>query len=412
MIQGFSKLSKEDKIKLLDNCSKQDQELLLNENNVFLEKLTENVVSSFKLPLSIAPNCKINDIDYFIPMVTEESSVVAACSNAFKFISNNGGFKSKIISDIKKGNIYIDYSIDVFNKIQEINPLNEEALTILDANMKKRNAGLVSYNYEKLDEFIKVSLFFNTAESMGANYINTVLEKFSEILKNRIPDINIIMSILSNNYNQSIVESYFKIKKENLSFTKLPFVLFFEKFKKAVKIAQIDIDRATTHNKGFMNGVDAVLLATGQDYRAMNSAIHSFASKNGQYSSLSFIEEDSDHLVFKTQIPYSLGVVGGITNIHPMVKVNQKIISKTIDTKTLAMIIASTGLAQNFAAISALISDGIQKGHMKMHLDNILMQLQASESECLKIKKLIDSEHISYKKVEMLLKDIRNSNLK
>lgn len=410
MIQGFSKLSKEEKIKLLNNCTKDEQDLLIKSNDVFLEKLTENVVSTFQLPLSIAPNCKINDINYFIPMVTEESSIVAACSNAFKFISQNGGFQAKVISNIKKGTIYIEFNQELFETLSLINPLQEEELMTLDSNMKKRNAGLINYNYEKIDDFIKISLFFNTAESMGANYINTILEKFSDILKNKFTNINIIMSILSNNYEQSIVESKFVIKKENLNFTKLEPSLFFKKFKQAIKIASIDKDRATTHNKGFMNGVDAVLLATGQDYRAMNASIHCFASKNGHYSSLSSIEESDEFLIFKTQIPYSLGVVGGITNIHPIVKINQKIISPNLSTQLLAMIIASTGLAQNFAAVSALISDGIQKGHMKMHLDNILIQLQASNQESAKLKEMIGNEHISFKKVQELLEKIRQSN--
>jgi hydroxymethylglutaryl-CoA reductase len=408
MIKSYSKKSKEEKIDLLPNISKEDKKHLQDQYQERLSKLTENVVSSFSLPLSIVPNCLINGKVFQVPMVTEESSVVAACSNAFKFIYSNGGFQANILSDTKMGNIYFKHSPLLLENLKNLNPLQEPEIVALNKNMSARNAGIKNYSVIKLDNMIKVSIFFATDQSMGANYINTILEKYSEIVVKKHPEAKVIMSILSNNYELSTVESSFKIKKTELTHTDLTAEDFLSKFSQAMQIASIDPDRAMTHNKGFMNGVDAVLLATGQDYRAMNAAIHGYAAKTGIYKSLSFIEADKDYLIFKIIMPYSLGSVGGITSIHPTVKTNLKIIKDACDVATLAQVIASTGLAQNFAAVSALVSSGIQKGHMKMHLSNILAQLGATSQESLMVQEFFKNENVSFKKVNEVLIQIRS----
>lgn len=406
MINGFSKLTNLQKIELLSFLNEEEKQLLKNNYKGNLEKLTENVISSYSLPLSVVPNCVINNQNYFIPMVTEESSIVAACGNAFKFISRHGGFESRVLSKFKKGNIYFDYFKGIEQELDKIDIVNHPEIIEINQSMQKRNAGLISCSYKKHDDFLKITCVFNTDQAMGANFINTVLEKVAEVVSQKIRK-TAIMSILSNNYDTCLTESKFKIPLDKLTHTNLSAEVFLDKFVKAMKIANLDVDRAVTHNKGFMNGVDAVLLATGQDLRAINAAAHSLAAKSGGYKSFSQYQIKSDYLEFFVQFPISVGVVGGITQAHEQVRINHKIIDPKLDVELLSKVIVSTGLAQNFSAISALISEGIQKGHMKMHLDNILIQLKATQEETVLIKNFFKDKKVSYNDVKNKLFEIK-----
>lgn len=210
MIKGFSKLSNAEKVQYLNNLSEEEKQILISNFNPNLEKLTENVIGSFSLPLSIVPNCLINNQSYFVPMVTEESSIVAACANAFKFISLHEGFESKVVSNLKKGNIYFDYIENLETAINQIDLLNHPEVVKLNESMVQRNAGLLSINYEQVDVYLKLTLLFNTDQAMGANFINTVLEKVASIITEKL-NVQPIMSILSNNYDTCLTESRFRI---------------------------------------------------------------------------------------------------------------------------------------------------------------------------------------------------------
>jgi hydroxymethylglutaryl-CoA reductase len=223
---------------------------------------------------------------------------------------------------------------------------------------------------------------------MGANFINSCLEEmakfFRESIENEIKNegsIDIIMSILSNYTPECMVRCEVacpieELTKNDISESKI----FAKKFKQAIEIAKIEPYRATTHNKGIMNGIDGVILATGNDFRAVEAACHTYAAKDGQYTSLTDCEISNDIFKFWIEIPLSIGTVGGLTKLHPMVELSLDILGKP-DSHELMEIVAASGLAQNFAALKALTTSGIQKGHMKMHLLNTLNQLGASETE-------------------------------
>ena len=258
--------------------------------------------------------------------------------------------------------------------------------------MRQRSGGitdiLLSDKTNELAGYYQIDVSFETGDAMGANFINTVLEKFASVLEN-ISELNthdnrveIIMSILSNYTPDCKVNCWVECPVEQLSGwnKSLSYNLFATKFKQSVDIANLDISRAVTHNKGIFNGIDAVLLATGNDYRATAAGAHAYASKEGHYRGLTTVTLTDQTFRYELEIPLAIGTVGGITQIHPVVK-NVMAILKHPDSKKLMMIAAASGLANNFSAIASLITTGIQTGHMKMHLSNILNQLSTSETE-------------------------------
>ena len=252
--------------------------------------------------------------------------------------------------------------------------------------------------------YYQIEVKFETIDSMGANFINSCLEQIAETLKklasNADIKIDVIMSILSNYTPMCIVESSVSISIDEIG------VEFANKFIKAVEIANSDVSRAVTHNKGIMNGVDAVVIATGNDFRAVAAGVHAYAAKDGKYKSLSKAEIVNDTFKFSIRLPLALGTVGGLTNLHPLVKWCHELLGNP-NAKKLMSCIASTGLAQNFAAVKSLITTGIQKGHMKMHLLNILNQLDANEKEKNLTVKFFKDKKISYHDVANFVQNIR-----
>ena len=429
-IIGFSKLSRDEKISwvsknFLDNSDEFESILnkYLNDDKDIQSihnSLSENAISNFHLPYSISPNFLINHKDYCIPLVTEESSVVAALSNSSKFWYDRGGFKSKVISKIKTGQIHFKYNGNAENLEKFINDNEDRLIESTDRitkKMRERGGGiskirLVNKSAE-LKSYYQLHVDFETIDSMGANFINSCLEIISKEFHQLLNDspqfkesekkIEVIMSILSNYTPECIVESSLECKIGDLgNIDGMSSEEFAFRFKNAFDIADIDINRAVTHNKGIMNGVDAVLISTGNDFRAVEAGIHAFASRKGKYKSLSECTIIDNIFKISLRIPLSVGTVGGITDVHPMVKLSLKLLnSPTSD--DLMKIICSVGLAQNFAAVKSLVTTGIQKGHMKMHLINLLIKQNATKDQIDKSEEYFRDKEINSKSVKDFL---------
>ena len=429
-IIGFSKLSRDKKISWISknflNNSNEFESILnkyLNDDKKIQSihnSLSENVISNFHLPYSVSPNFLINNINYCIPLVTEESSVVAALSNSSKFWYDRGGFKSKVLSKIKTGQVHFKYdgnpeSIKKF--IKENEHILIESTDRITQKMRERGGGLSNIKLvnksKELKSYYQLNVDFNTIDSMGANFINSCLEiiskKFKELLndssqfKESEKNIKVIMSILSNYTPECIVESSVECKIDDLGeidgINSKEFAL---KFKNAFDIANVDIGRAVTHNKGIMNGIDAVLISTGNDFRAVEAGVHAYASSMGKYKSLSECTIIDNIFKIKLKIPLSIGTIGGITDIHPMVKLSLKLLDNPTS-DNLMKIICSVGLAQNYAAVKSLVTSGIQKGHMKMHLINLLIKQNATKDQIDKSEEYFKDKDINSQSVKDFL---------
>ncbi len=433
ILKGFSKLGKAEKLDILKKHVPLDEaqiELLLsfqsNRKDLedVIENFSENHISNFWLPLGVAPNFIINNRAYFAPMVTEESSVVAAAANAAKFWADKGGFKAKILGTKKAGQIYFTWQGDIKrleNNFSKLKELLRAATSYLTSNMEKRGGGILDItlneNNPNSTDYHIINVYFETADSMGANLINSCLEamipKLKSFITSSYPEVysepEIIMGILSNYTPECLVECWVECDIEQLSEVSgnITAQQFAKKFEMAVKIASENVQRAVTHNKGIFNGIDAVLLATGNDFRAVEACGHAFASRNGYYTSLTKVEVSESKFKFSLQIPLAIGTVGGITSVHPLAKLSLQIMQNPL-AEELMQIIAAVGLASNFAAIRSLITDGIQKGHMKLHLNNIIYHFNANETERLKAEEYFKNQQVSFKAVSDYLNQLRS----
>lgn len=402
-ISGFSKLSKSEKIEwLLDTyfTDKDAARTLVKQywnSDEKLQKLheefIENTITNYYLPLGVAPNFLINDTLYAIPMAIEESSVVAAASKAAKFWLNRGGFKAEVISTEKIGQVHFTYDGEfsaLKSFFETIKPKLISSTSDITKNMERRGGGIVNIELkdksDDLDYYYQLHATFETLDAMGANFINSCLEQFADTLKSEAQrslegQLDVIMSILSNYVPNCLVRAEVSCPVSDLKSKDIRDPeLFAKKFKQAVDIAQVEPYRAVTHNKGAMNGIDAVVLATGNDFRAVEAGVHAYAAKDGKYSSLTQCSVEDDTFKFWIEIPLALGTVGGLTSLHPLVKFSLEMLGKP-SAKELMEIVAVAGLAQNFGAVKSLTTTGIQEGHMKMHLMNILNQLEATPKE-------------------------------
>ncbi len=362
------------------------------------DEFIENTITNYYLPLGVAPNFLINGKMYTIPMAIEESSVVAAASKAAKFWLDRGGFKTSVISTTKIGQVHFMYLGDTDHLkhfFTTVKPKLLDAVKQLSKNMEKRGGGIIDIELRdktaEIPNYFQLHVSFETADAMGANFINSCLEAFAKTFKSEAlkfdgftakeKHIDIVMSILSNYVPDCLVRAEVSCKVEDLTENEaIPAEEFANKFIQAVKIAEIEPFRAVTHNKGIMNGIDAVVLATGNDFRAIEAGVHAYAARNGSYSSLSHAKIEDGIFTFWMEIPLALGTVGGLTNLHPLVKLSLEMLHKP-SAKEFMQVVAVAGLAQNFAALRSLTTTGIQQGHMKMHLMNILNQFEANTEE-------------------------------
>ena len=433
-VAGFSKLSKEEKINwiakeyfstpteaiaLLKNYWNTDEKIQ-NLHDEFIE----NTITNFYIPLGVAPNFLINGKYSTIPMAIEESSVVAAASKAAKFWSTRGGFKASIINTEKNGQVHFIYKGDAsklalfFAQTKATFFSETESIT---KNMQKRGGGILDITLNDktnlLENYYQLHATFETKDSMGANFINSCLEQFAKTLKNEAlqydlftdaeKDIQVVMSILSNYVPNCIVRAEVSCPVADLKEKQIENPQdFAERFVQAVQIAEVEPYRAVTHNKGIMNGIDAVVLATGNDFRAVEAGIHAYAAKSGQYSSLSHAKIENGIFSFWLEIPLALGTVGGLTSLHPLVKLSLEMLEKPT-AQELMQFVAVAGLAQNFAALRSLTTTGIQDGHMKMHLNNILNQFDATDTERITVRAHFKQNAITHSAVVALIEQIR-----
>lgn len=433
-VAGFSKLSKEDKINWIateyfTNPTEAIATIKQYWNNdsklqQLHDEFIENTITNFYLPMGIAPNFLINNNYYSIPMVIEESSVVAAAAKSAKYWSTRGGFKATVLNSEKIGQVHFIYKGDV-QKLENFFHTTKSKFFSetenITKNMQKRGGGILDIGLRnktnELENYFQLHATFETKDSMGANFINSCLEQFAKTLKveaqnydgfsEEEKNIQVVMSILSNYVPNCIVRAEVSCKIEDLAENKIENPQeFAEKFVQAVKIAEIEPFRAVTHNKGIMNGIDSVILATGNDFRAVEAGVHAYASRNGKYSSLSHAKIENGIFTFWMEIPLALGTVGGLTSLHPLVKMALQILGKP-SAHELMQIVAVTGLAQNFAALRSLTTTGIQEGHMKMHINNILNQFQTSDEERIMIKKHFENNTISHASVVEFIENLR-----
>ncbi len=419
VIKGFSKFSKEQKIDTIVSFFSAPDEIknliksFWHSNPQIqqaFDEFSENTLTNYFIPYGIAPNVLINGKMFMVPMVIEESSVIAAASKSAKFWATNGGFKSEVISTIKIGQVHFIWSGDIRILREHFALLKQvmlERSSSITANMEKRGGGVISMDLidksADLKDYYQLEVRFETVDSMGANFINSCLEEYATALRSFVnesglfeeKDLQVIMSILSNYTPECLVKTW--VECDISAFDKIDESLtgyeFARKFQVAVEIAKIDVYRATTHNKGIFNGVDAVVLSTGNDFRAVEACGHAFAARSGKYRSLTDIELDKDRFKYTLTLPIALGTVGGLTSLHPLAKLSLEILGNP-NARELMQIASVIGLANNFGALKSLTTKGIQVGHMKMHLFNILNVYGASEAE-----KRLAVEHFKRNKV-------------
>jgi len=409
----FEKSRKErlDIVAVFSNLSKDDLDTLENNNGGIsfdnADKMVENAIGTFSLPLGVATNFKINDKDYVIPMVIEEPSVIAAASKGAKVARIKGGFKVTADESYSIGQIQI-LDVDIDSAIQKISLSSNKIITLANSksnSLPKMNKGAKEITCKVIDtpsgKMLIAELLIDVGDAMGANITNTMCEAVSPLIE-EITGGKTLLRILSNYSTRRMVKVHAVFEKEAVGGEQVVdnIILAFE-------FADNDVYRAVTHNKGIMNGTIAVANAVGQDSRAIEAAANAYAAKSGQYRSLSKWSKDSDgNLIGELEIPLSVGIVGGIANVHPVAKVCTKILGAE-SAQELACVMAATGLAQNYSAIRALSTEGIQKGHMRLHARNLAAAAGATSEQIDEIvQKMIEQKSISLEKAKELLDQI------
>lgn len=396
-----------------------------NEQQQVFDGFSENTLTNYYLPYGVAPNFLINGKTYAVPMVIEESSVVAAASSAAKFWMSRGGFHAEVVATEKLGQVHFYWNGDPVRLLDSFPALKQRLLKDaepLTTNMKKRGGGILDVELRDLRDlephYFQLSVSFETCDSMGANFINSVLEAFAASMEDFFAEtpglaeegeLTIIMAILSNYTPNCLVRAWVECPVTDLKgvCSTMDAGVFAERFRQAVRIARVDPHRATTHNKGIFNGVDAVVLATGNDFRAVEAGAHTYAARDGQYRSLSDCTVKEGVFKFWLDLPLALGTVGGLTRLHPMARISLELLGRP-SAPQLMKIIAATGLAQNFAAVRSLVTTGIQRGHMKMHLMNVLNHLGADEEEKEQAIAHFEDKVVSFTAVREFLHFARN----
>lgn len=435
-MSGFSKLSKYEKIDLIAKNYFSDSELVKSQFKKFwhadeaiqktIDEFSENTLTNFIFPLGVVPNLLMNGELLCVPMVIEESSVVAASARSANFWLSRGGFHAEVISTTKIGQVHFIWN-GAPEKLQAFFTDHKDSLIAstkaLTNNMESRGGGMMNLSLvdRTHDEagYFQLKAEFETCDAMGANFINSILEVLAKTFKELITvasgfsdqerEVQIIMAILSNYTPDCRVRAFVECPIADLFDPSLGMsaLEFAEKFARAIRISKIDVTRATTHNKGIFNGIDAVVVATGNDYRAVEACGHAYAARDGQYRGLSDVSIIDDKFRFSLELPLAIGTVGGLTSLHPLSRLSLDLLGRPTAPE-LMKIVACIGLAQNFGAVRSLVTSGIQKGHMKMHLMNILNHLEASAEESTTAKLHFENEVISFKAVREFVSGLRN----
>ena len=408
----FEKTRKErlDIVGSFANLSAEELEILQsNDGGISFEKadkMIENAIGTFSLPLGVATSFKINGKDYLIPMVIEEPSVIAAASKGAKIARIRGGFEATSDESYSIGQIQV-LDTDINSAVNKIQESSKEILTLANSKsntLSKMNKGVKEVSCKEIDtalgKMLIVELLIDVGDAMGANVTNTMCEAVSPLLE-KITGGRTLLRILSNYSTRRITRATAVFDKKEIGEDVVDDIIL------AYQFADNDVYRAVTHNKGIMNGIIAVANATGQDSRAIEASANAFAARSGQYRSLSKWTKDNDgNLVGSLELPLSVGIVGGIVNVHPIAKVCMKILGVS-SAQELACVMTATGLAQNFSAIRALATEGIQKGHMRLHARNLATAAGAKPDQVDKIvQKMIEEKKISLDRAKELLEQI------
>ncbi len=412
-IPKFHEKTREERIKIVKSfsgLSKEEVKILKSNGGISFDEannMVENAIGTLSFPLGIATNFKINGKDYLIPMVIEEPSVIAAASKAAKITRKNGGFTMKADASYSIGQIQV-VGVDVRSNIPKIMNASKKILSLANSKSKtlsKMNKGAKEVSCKEVKtnsgKMLVVELLVDVGDAMGANVTNTMCEGVAPLIE-KLTGGRVILRILSNYSTKRLVRGKAVFDKVELGGKEI-----IDNILLAYEFAANDTYRAVTHNKGIMNGIISVANSTGQDTRAIEAAVHAYASRNGKYTSLTSWRKDKNgNLIGEIELPMSVGIIGGIINVHPMIKVCNKILGVK-SAKELACVIGAVGLAQNFSAIRALASEGIQKGHMKLHAKNIASSAGVPPSKIsYVISHMVKEGNISVTRAKEILKEL------
>ena len=418
---GFSKKSYHERLELLRAqalLSPEKQTSLEQDEQVSLavaDQLSENVVGTFSLPYSIIPELLVNGQDYTVPYVTEEPSVVAAASYASKIIKRAGGFTAQVHERQMIGQVALYQVANPEQAQEKIASKKAELLELANQaypSIVKRGGGARDLHVEQIKgetDFLVVYLHVDTQEAMGANMLNTMLEALKPVLE-ELSQGQSLMGILSNYATDSLVTASCRIAFRYLSRQKDQGREIAEKMALASQFAQADPYRASTHNKGIFNGIDAILIATGNDWRAIEAGAHAYASRDGRYQGLSrwTLDLEREELIGEMTLPMPVATKGGSIGLNPRVALSHELLGNP-SAKELAQLIVSIGLAQNFAALKALVSTGIQQGHMKLQAKSLALLAGASEFEVAPlVERLIADKTFNLETAQCYLENLRS----
>lgn len=400
LIKKNEKLT-EKQIQILENAA---------QNKTLGNTMIENYITDYSYPEGIAFHYLINNKDYIVPMVTEEPSVVAASSHGASIIAKAGGFFASTSERLMIGQIIVENVEDTENLTKKIQKIGKELLLVADQahpSLKRRGGGTRWLKTRILAaDLVTIDIAIDVQEAMGANMINTMLEAVAKKLE-KLLNQQVLMSILSNYATECVARATCEIPVELLAKKGISGENIAQKISQASRVAQLDPYRAVTHNKGIMNGVDAVVMASGNDWRAIESGAHAYAARNGQYRGLSTWKLSNNCLIGELELPLPVGFVGGSIGIIPLVKVNQDLL-KITSAQELECVIVSVGLAQNLAALLALVSEGIQKGHMRLQLKSLVIAAGADAiEEQTVVDKMLQAGKRDLESAKKILKEIR-----
>lgn len=418
--KGFRHLSREDKLEQLESygwLSSDNHDILLNHPLIdedIANSLIENVIGQGTLPVGLLPEIIVDDQPYVVPMMVEEPSVVAGASYGAKLVNNTGGFKTVSSQRLMIGQIVFDGVTDTESLSQAIQDKEAQIHQIADEaypSIKARGGG---YQKIEIDSFPKQQLlslkvYVDTKDAMGANMLNTILEAITAHLKNEFPDEDVLMSILSNHATASVVKIQGEIDIKDLNKGGRDGEAVARRMERASVLAQVDIHRAATHNKGVMNGIHAVVLATGNDTRGAEASAHAYASRDGQYRGIATwtYDQERQRLIGTIEVPMTLAIVGGGTKVLPIAKASLDLLNVK-SAQELGHLVAAVGLAQNFSACRALVSEGIQQGHMSLQYKSLAIIVGAKGDEIAQVADALKQEDkANSTKAKAILEQIR-----
>ena len=420
--KGFRHLSREDKLKQLveygwlntDNYDSLLSHPLINEE--VANSLIENVIGQGTLPVGLLPKIIVDDKEYVVPMMVEEPSVVAAASYGAKLVNQSGGFKTISSQRLMIGQIVFDDIEDTEQLSKDIQALEPQIHQIADEaypSIKERGGG---YQRIEIDTFpeqhlLSLKVYVDTKDAMGANMLNTILEAITAHLKNEFPEKDVLMSILSNHATASVVKVQGEIDVNDLNRGERSGEEVAHRMERASVLAQVDIHRAATHNKGVMNGIHAEVLATVNDTRGAEASAHAYASRDGQYRGIAAWKYDKERgkLIGTIEVPMTLAIVGGGTKVLPIAKASLDLLN-VASAQELGHVVAAVGLAQNFSACRALVSEGIQQGHMSLQYKSLAIVVGAQGEEIAKVAEALKHEtRANTAKAKEILEELRQS---